>query len=112
MCAGAIIWARIPHIVYGTSIADAVNQGRNRIKLSAEELFSRSKVNIRVERELLQKECAVLYNQAVREELTRLQGATDQLVRQIDPKLCFSRNYEKIRPYSPYCEERIEYRNK
>ena len=40
------------------------------------------------------------------------EGATDQLVRQIDPKLRFSRNYEKIRPYSPFCEERIEYRNK
>ena len=39
MCAGAIIWARIAHIVYGTSIADAVNQGQNRIELSAEELF-------------------------------------------------------------------------
>ena len=38
------------------------------------------------------------------------EGATDQLIRQIDPGLRFSRNYELIRPHSGYCEERIEYR--
>jgi pyrimidine deaminase RibD-like protein len=38
----------------------------------------------------------------------RNEGATDQLVRQIDSNLRFSRNYEKIRPYSAYCEECIE----
>jgi tRNA(adenine34) deaminase len=37
------------------------------------------------------------------------EGATDQLIRQLDPGLRFRRNYEKIRPYSPYCEEIIEY---
>lgn len=37
------------------------------------------------------------------------EGAVDQLIRQIDPRLRFSRNYELIRPYSGYCEERIEY---
>ncbi len=38
------------------------------------------------------------------------EDATEQLIRQIDPGLRFSRNYELIRPYSDYCEERIEYR--
>lgn len=37
------------------------------------------------------------------------EGATDQLIRKIHPRLRFSRNYERIRPYSAYCEERIEY---
>jgi tRNA(adenine34) deaminase len=32
---------------------------------------------------------------------------TDALVRMVDPALRFTRNYEKIRPYSPYCEEII-----
>jgi hypothetical protein len=32
---------------------------------------------------------------------------TDALVRMVDPSLRFTRNYEKIRPYSPYCEEII-----
>lgn len=204
MCAGAIIWACIPHIVYGYGIADAVRQGRSRIEITAEELFQKAKANIRVDTGILQKECAVLYNQKVRTELEILrgatneelksynqcsiterlkwfhkekpyltfgevdvldqgyrlllhklgiseaeapivnrerkrlvfhsqnfcptleackilrldtrkicrlynEGATDRLIRQIDPKLHFSRNYDKIRPYSDYCEERIEY---
>ncbi len=33
--------------------------------------------------------------------------ATDTLVKQIDPQLVFSRNYEKLRPYTDYCEEMI-----
>ena len=33
---------------------------------------------------------------------------TDQLVKKINSKLKFSRNYSKIRPYTDYCEESIE----
>ncbi|MEN6593364.1 MAG: hypothetical protein ABFC31_00250 [Clostridiaceae bacterium] len=33
--------------------------------------------------------------------------ATDALVKLIDPRLTFSRNYELLRPYAPYCEEMI-----
>ena len=32
---------------------------------------------------------------------------TTDLIRQIHPKLRFTRNYEKLRPYSEYCEEMI-----
>ena len=35
------------------------------------------------------------------------ESSTDMLVKQIDRRLCFSRNYDKLRPYSDYCEERI-----
>jgi tRNA(adenine34) deaminase len=34
--------------------------------------------------------------------------AADRLIRQLDSRLRFSRNYDKIRPYGEYCEERIE----
>lgn len=37
------------------------------------------------------------------------EDATDKLVKQVDPRLKFSRNYEKLRPYAPYCEERISF---
>lgn len=30
------------------------------------------------------------------------------LIEKVNPKLRFSRNYKKIRPYTPYCEESIE----
>jgi len=35
------------------------------------------------------------------------EDSTNVLLRQIDPRLRFSRNYEKLRPYAPYCEETI-----
>jgi len=35
------------------------------------------------------------------------EDSTNRLVRCIDPRLRFSRNYEKLRPYAPYCEEMI-----
>jgi hypothetical protein len=35
--------------------------------------------------------------------------STDTLVKQIHPKLRFSRNYEKLRPYHESCEEIIEF---
>jgi len=39
------------------------------------------------------------------------EGSTNELVRQIDSNLYFTRNYEKLRPYTEYCEEIIECRH-
>ena len=38
------------------------------------------------------------------------EGATQALLQQLDPRLRFRRNYEKLRPYAEYCEEVIELR--
>lgn len=35
------------------------------------------------------------------------ENSTDTLIKQIDPRLRFSRNYKKLRPYTEYCEEMI-----
>jgi len=35
------------------------------------------------------------------------ENSTDALVKQIDSRLKFDRNYDKLRPYSDYCEEMI-----
>ncbi len=35
------------------------------------------------------------------------EDSTNALLRQLDPRLRFSRNYEKLRPNAPYCEETI-----
>jgi tRNA(adenine34) deaminase len=40
------------------------------------------------------------------------EDATNELIRQLHPKLRFSRNYDKIRSYSAYCEEMISFENK
>jgi tRNA(Arg) A34 adenosine deaminase TadA len=37
------------------------------------------------------------------------EASTDNLVKQINNKLKFTRNYNKLRPYSDYCEEMISY---
>jgi hypothetical protein len=33
---------------------------------------------------------------------------TEKLIQEINPRLKFTRNYKKIRPYADYCEEIIE----
>lgn len=35
------------------------------------------------------------------------EDSTNRLIRCIDPRLRFSRNYEKLRPHTQYCEEMI-----
>jgi hypothetical protein len=35
------------------------------------------------------------------------EASTDTLVKKIDDRLCFTRNYACLRPYTAYCEERI-----
>jgi tRNA(adenine34) deaminase len=37
------------------------------------------------------------------------EGSTQALIRQIDPRLSFTRNYDKLRPYSEFCEELITF---
>ena len=38
------------------------------------------------------------------------EGATDTLVKLVDPRLEFSRNYTRMRPEYEYCEEIIRYK--
>lgn len=204
MCAGAIVWSRMKRIACGYGIFDAIGQGRDRIGITCDEIFSKSKANIEIQKGILKEECSVLYNRWVREEIKKLRNASDQtleryneestfkrlewyrkerpdaslevddpiekgyrlllmrlgiqetdapivkkerrrivfhsrnfcptleackilqldtrrvcklynegstneLIRQIDSKLCFTRNYEKLRPYTEYCEEMIEF---
>jgi tRNA(Arg) A34 adenosine deaminase TadA len=202
MCASAIVWSGIKNVIFGYSIADAIKQGRNRIEIGCQEIFDRSGSGIESKTGVLQDECAILYNELVRNEIKKLrnateeklrewnlesmqrrlawfqtdkplddiiagdvkekayrmlikkfditeeqapiiyrdankivfhsmnfcptleackileldtrhvcsyynEGSTDSLVKQVDPRLSFRRNYEKLRPYSDYCEEMI-----
>ncbi len=52
--------------------------------------------------------CSILGLDTRRVCRTYNEEATEQLIRQLDSRLRFRRNYEKIRPHSEYCEERIE----
>ena len=203
MCSGAIIWAKVSEIIYGTSITKSRNHGRTMIDLSCEEIVRRSPWHPKIKGGILEERCSKLYDDATRkligqfrtggsdawrkagEELTQkriawfeknkesilaeLQGteaekayqlilmklelsekeapiveksqgriifhsinpcpalqacvilgldtrdvcalhtekATEQLIRRINPNLRFTRNYEKVRPFTAYCEEII-----
>lgn len=205
MCMGAAIWARVPKIVYGTSIEQSKKLGRMMIDLRSEEIANRAPWKTEVVGGILADQCSRFYDASVRklverfrvggpaswkitgEELAKkrvtwfsenkdeilaelkgandveraydliltkigiaeeeapvversenrmvfhsqnpcpaldacnilgldtrvvcrlhTEGATDKLIKQINPKLKFGRNYSKLRPSSEYCEEIIE----
>ena len=76
MCATAMVWAGVPALIYGYSIEEALRHNRRRIPLSCSELFERAGAKVTVHGGLMQDESALLYNEAVRAEITRLRGAT------------------------------------
>jgi tRNA(adenine34) deaminase len=84
MCAAAIVWAKIPHVVFGYGIADALAEGRTRIAVTCDEVFAKVSARVAVERGVLKKQCSVLYRHDVREEVKRLRGATDDQLRAFD----------------------------
>jgi tRNA(adenine34) deaminase len=206
MCSSAIVWSGINHIAFGYPIGESIEQGRNRIDLTCEEVFRRAGKAIRIDKNILHYRCEVLYRRDVRNEIKRLrkisdeklseynedsvnrriewfnknrssftfindnllesaynlllcrfnidkseapiteqsrdhitfhsmnfcptleackilnldtryickrynENSTDTLIKQIDKRLNFSRNYEKLRPHTDYCEEMIRLNN-
>ena len=202
MCTAAALWSGISEIAYGFSIKEAIRQQRKRIDISCREIFKRAGKKLLVHPGVLNTECSVLYNRAVRDEINRLRGSdrarlekladalsarrlkwysenqshlnvdgkdiiggayqlftaklgvaakdapvirrdekklvlhsrnfcptleackilnldtrfvcrhltekpTTDLLRRLHPKLRFARNYDKLRPHTPYCEEMI-----
>ena len=207
MCAGALVWARVSEIVFGTSIEQSMKLGRTMVNLGCEEVVSRAPWKVRVVGGVLASQCSKLYDSATRDlvkqfrdggvdrlraldvQLTakrlawfennrdeivpRLEGsevekayqliliklgigqeeapitekaddrivfhsenrcpaldaceilgldtrvvcklhsegATDALIKKLNPDLMFTRNYGRLRPESPFCEEIIELRH-
>jgi len=61
MCFGAIHWARIGLVVYGTSIADAGRAGFNELRISNAALKTLGKSRIRLIEGFLRDECLDLF---------------------------------------------------
>jgi len=76
MCATAIIWTGISEIAYGYSIKDAIQEGKNRIDISCEEIFQRAGYSIRINRGVLHEKCSILYRKSVRNEIKKLRTVT------------------------------------
>ncbi len=87
MCAGAILWSRLKTVAFGCSISDTAGQGRRRIEISCEEIFRRAHAAVEVRKGLLSGQCAVLYDDSVRQEIRKLRGASDRELRQRDEEL-------------------------
>jgi len=202
MCTGALVWARVSEIVYGTSIAKSKSQGRSMIDLSCEEIVRRSPWQPKVSGGILEDRCSELYDDATRKLVAKFRAggskwkeegeallrkrivwfesnkesilpkligtevekayqlilmklgiheneaqiveksserivfhsinpcpalqacvilgldtrevcslhtekATDELIKRINPRLHFTRNYDNVRPHTAYCEEII-----
>lgn len=74
MCATAIIWSGIKELVYGYSITEAMAEGRKRINLGCQELFTKANARINVNAGVLHDQCTVLYRKDVRNEINRLRN--------------------------------------
>jgi tRNA(adenine34) deaminase len=66
MCAGALVWAKVSEIVYGTSIEQSKGLGRTMVGLKCEEVVSRAPWKIRVVGGVLASQCSRLYDSSVR----------------------------------------------
>jgi tRNA(adenine34) deaminase len=66
MCTGAMVWAKVSGIIYGTSIAASKKQGRTMIDLSSEEIVSRSPWRPTIKGGVLGERCSWLYDDATR----------------------------------------------
>lgn len=74
MCAAAALWAGIREIAYGFSIREALAQGRRRIDLPARRMFDLGGKDVTIHEGVLHDACSILYNKAVRDEITLLRG--------------------------------------
>ena len=61
MCFSAIHWARIGHIYYGTTIADAKAIGFNELYISNKTMKKMGKSRIKLTPDLMRKECLELF---------------------------------------------------
>ncbi len=67
MCAGAIIWAGISTVVYGTSIPTLIKQGWFQIKIRASEVVVRTpNSSLQVIGGILEEECDELFAEAMK----------------------------------------------
>jgi tRNA(Arg) A34 adenosine deaminase TadA len=80
MCSTVILWAGISEIAYGYSIKEAIEQGRRRVDLPLKEIFHRAGKEAVIHDNILNNDCAVLYNRAVRDSIDQLRDADEKML--------------------------------
>jgi len=63
MCAAAIHWAGLEAVVFGASIADALDAGFNELRLPCASLYKRGGSKVAVHAGVLQEECRNLFTE-------------------------------------------------
>ncbi len=61
MCFGAIHWAKIPEVYYGTAIEDAENFGFNEIHISNQQMNELGDLGKKIESGILEEECLEVF---------------------------------------------------
>ena len=75
MCTGAIVWAKVSEIVFGTSIEESKKQGRTMIDVRCEDIVSKAPWKIRVVSGILADRCSRLYDPSVRKLVEQFRAA-------------------------------------
>ncbi|MFX0071122.1 MAG: nucleoside deaminase, partial [Candidatus Hermodarchaeota archaeon] len=87
MCMTAIIWSKIPVLVYSVSIEDSLKQGRNMINISCDEIKSRSNSKILISGGILKEKCLKLYNFEIREKIKLLRNSLPEDWKKYEKKI-------------------------
>lgn len=69
MCTTALIWAKVPEIVYGASIEDTIKLGRTMVRVSCKDIIKASPRKIKVKGGILNEDCLKLYREDVRKSV-------------------------------------------
>ncbi len=115
-CRSRVQWFRETYrdtmIRSGSILDDAYRLFLTRLGITAEEapIVRRSKKSITIHSSNFcptLEACTILRMDTRSVCLALTEDATTELLRELHPRLRFSRNYDKIRPYAAYCEETI-----
>ena len=87
MCSTAIIWSGIKQVAFGYSIEEALSQGRRRINLTCDEVFKRAGADIEIISDVRKRECGLLYNRQIRENIKQLRGADSDTFKMLSENL-------------------------
>ncbi|MFH0974197.1 MAG: nucleoside deaminase [Spirochaetota bacterium] len=91
MCSTAIFWSGIEEAAFGYSIKESIEQGRSRINIPLEEIFSRAGKRINIYKNILYDKCSVLYNKSVRDDIKMLRNADENRLKELGNEKCIKR---------------------
>ena len=104
MCAGALVWAKVSEIVYGTSIEQSKKLGRTMVDMKCKEIASRAPWKTKVTGGVLAGQCSRLYDSSVRDLVKRFREGGPDSWRSLGQELTskrvawFEKNKNRINP--------------